>query len=67
VNEWIRASGWFDAVIDFDKAMRDPSHPTRLSPALEIGDHLHPNDAGFEAMANAVDLRLFRDEDNGDD
>lgn len=64
VNEWIRTSGWFDAVIDFDRAVRDPSHPTRMLPAYDSGDHLHPNDAGYQAMANAVDLRLFQ---GGDD
>ncbi len=66
VNEWIRTSGWFDAVIDFDKAVRDPSHPTRILPAYDVGDHLHPNDAGYKAMAEAVDLRLFRDDDHDD-
>ena len=65
VNAWIRTSGWFDAVIDFDKAVRDPSHPSRMLPAYDSGDHLHPNDAGYQAMANAVDLKLFRDA--GDD
>ena len=63
VNDWIRSSGWFDAVIDFDKATRDPSHPTRLLPAYDSGDHLHPNDTGYKAMADAVDLGLFRDDD----
>ncbi len=60
VNAWIRSSGAFDAVIDFDKALRDPAHPGRLLPAYDSGDHLHPNDAGYRAMANAVDLGLFR-------
>jgi len=64
VNAWIRHSGEFDAVIDFDKAARDPAHPTRLLPAYDSGDHLHPNDAGYQAMANAIELRLFR---QGDD
>jgi len=64
VNDWIRTSGWFDAVIDFDQATRDPSHPTRLLPAYDSGDHLHPNDIGYQAMAAAVDLRLFRDDDD---
>jgi lysophospholipase L1-like esterase len=59
VNAWIRTSGAYDAVIDFDKAVRDPSHPTRISPAYDSGDHLHPNDAGYMAMANAIDLSLF--------
>jgi lysophospholipase L1-like esterase len=62
VNEWIRTSGAYDAVIDFEAAVRDPSHPTRMLPAYDSGDHLHPNDAGYQAMANAIDLSLFRDE-----
>ena len=60
VNQWIRTGGEYDAVIDFDKAMRDASHPTRLLPAYDSGDHAHPNDAGYEAMANAIDLKLFK-------
>jgi lysophospholipase L1-like esterase len=60
VNHWIRTSGAYDAVIDFDRATRDPAHPSRLLPAYDSGDHLHPNDAGYEAMARAVDLSLFR-------
>jgi len=59
LNQFIRASGQFDGVIDFDAVMRDPSHPTRMQPAFDSGDHLHPNDAGYAAMGNAVDLRLF--------
>lgn len=59
VNTWIRTSGAFDAVIDFDRAVRDPSHPTRMRPAFDSGDHLHPNDTGYQAMANAIDLHLF--------
>jgi lysophospholipase L1-like esterase len=55
VNAWIRTSGAFDGVIDFDKATRDPADPTRLLPAYDA-DHLHPNDAGYQAMANAVNL-----------
>lgn len=60
VNHWIRTSGEYDAVIDFDAAVRDPAHPTRILPAYDCGDHLHPNDAGYQAMANAIDLHLFR-------
>jgi lysophospholipase L1-like esterase len=59
LNDWIRASGAFDGVIDFDAAVRDPDDPQRLLPDFDSGDHLHPNDAGYEAMANAVDLSLF--------
>jgi lysophospholipase L1-like esterase len=61
VNHWIRTSRAYDAVIDFDAAVRDPAHPTRMLPAYDSGDHLHPNDAGYQAMADAVSLRLFRD------
>jgi lysophospholipase L1-like esterase len=56
VNRWIRESGEFDAVVDFDAALRDPAHPQRLLPAYDSGDHLHPGDAGNRAMADAVDL-----------
>jgi lysophospholipase L1-like esterase len=59
VNSWIRTSGAFDGVVDFDRATRDPANPLRLLPAYDSGDHLHPNDAGYAAMANAVDLRLL--------
>jgi lysophospholipase L1-like esterase len=59
VNAWIRHSSMFDAVIDFDKVTRDPAHPDRFLPAYDSGDHLHPSDAGYQAMANAIDLRLF--------
>ena len=60
VNQWIRTSNEFDAVIDFDAVVRDPAQPTRLAPAFDSGDHLHPNDAGYTAMASSIDLRLFR-------
>lgn len=59
LNQFIRTSGRFDAVIDFDAVMRDPAHPTRMRAEFDSGDHLHPNDAGYAAMGNAVDLRLF--------
>jgi lysophospholipase L1-like esterase len=59
VNEWIRNGGAFDAVIDFDLAIRDPGHPTRMLPAYDCGDHLHPGDAGYLAMGDYVDLKLF--------
>jgi lysophospholipase L1-like esterase len=59
VNQWIRTSGAFDGVIDFDKAVRDPAHPTRMLAAYDGGDHLHPSDAGMQAMANAIPLELF--------
>ena len=60
VNEWIRTSGAYDAVLDFDAIVRDPAHPARLLPAYDGGDHLHLNDAGFQAMAEAIDLALFQ-------
>lgn len=60
LNAWIRTPGNFDAVIDFDAAMRDPDRPDRLKPGLDSGDHLHPSLAGYRAMAEAVPLALFR-------
>lgn len=60
VNRWIRTSGAYDGVIDFDAALRDPAAPERIRPEFDSGDHLHPNDAGAAALANAVPLRLFR-------
>jgi lysophospholipase L1-like esterase len=60
VNHWIRTGGEYDGVIDFDRAVRDPAQPDRLRPAYDSGVHLHPNDAGMAAMAEAVPLRLFR-------
>ena len=59
INEWIRADGHFDGVIDFDKVTRDPQHPGRLLPVYDCGDHLHPNPAGYRAMGEAVPLKLF--------
>jgi lysophospholipase L1-like esterase len=61
VNQWIRTSKAYDAVIDFDKAIRDPNKPARILPAYDSGDNLHPNDAGYKAMADAIDLSLFKD------
>jgi lysophospholipase L1-like esterase len=60
VNQWIRTSGNFDAVIDFDAAMRNPQSPSQLLPAADSGDHLHPNEAGYQIMAGAIDLKLFK-------
>jgi len=60
VNQWIRSSESFDAVIDFDQAVRDPDHPARLHPQYDSGDHLHPNDAGYHAMGSAVELGWFQ-------
>ena len=59
VNRWIRTSGVFDAVIDFDEITRDPADPTRFNPAYDCGDHLHPGDAGYQAMGAGIDLKLF--------
>ncbi len=60
LNTWIRSSGAYDGVIDFDKLTRDPSDTTRFLPAYDSGDHLHPGDAGYKAMGDAIDLALFR-------
>jgi len=59
VNDWMRASGEFDALLDTDAAVRDPAQPTRILPAYDSGDHLHFNDAGYQAIANAVPLAPF--------
>lgn len=59
VNEWIRNGGGFDAVIDFDKVAADPANPKHIKAEFDSGDHLHPNDAGYAAMANSVDLGLL--------
>ncbi|MCC6369322.1 MAG: SGNH/GDSL hydrolase family protein [Bryobacterales bacterium] len=60
VNEWIRTGRAFDGVVDFEKAVRNPKYPDRILPAYDGGDHLHPGDAGYKAMGEAVDLKLFR-------
>ena len=60
VNAFIRTSGEFDAVVDFEAAVSDASIPPRLLPQYDSGDHLHPNDAGYQAMASAVKLRVFK-------
>lgn len=59
VNEWIRSSHTFDGVVDFDKAVRDPENPLHFASQYDSGDHIHPKDAGYQAMANAIDLSLF--------
>lgn len=59
VNQWIRAAGNFDAVIDFDAVVRDPQHPDQLLPAYDCGDHLHPGPAGYKAMGESIPLALF--------
>jgi lysophospholipase L1-like esterase len=60
VNQWILTSAVFDAAIDFDKATRDPADPLTFAPQYDSGDHLHPKDAGYAAMADSIDLSLFR-------
>jgi lysophospholipase L1-like esterase len=59
VNDWIRNSGTFDGVIDFDKITRDPQNPKAFNPLYDSGDHLHPSDAGYKAMGEGIDLTLF--------
>jgi len=59
INQWIRTSGAFDGVIDFDAAARDPANPKHIRAEFDVGDHLHPNDTGYKAMADAVDLGLL--------
>jgi lysophospholipase L1-like esterase len=61
VNVWIRSPGNYDAVIDFDRVLRDPSQPARMIPALDSGDHAHPSDAGYKALADSINLSLFSD------
>jgi lysophospholipase L1-like esterase len=65
LNTWIRTSGEYDGVIDFDRVLADPSSPgkSKILALYDSGDHAHPNDAGYAALANAIDLSLFR---NGD-
>ena len=60
-NRYVRSSRTVDGVIDFDGPTRDPSHPEALLPAYDSGDHLHPNDAGYRAMADAINLKLFHE------
>jgi lysophospholipase L1-like esterase len=59
LNHWIRTSGAFDGVVDFDAVARDPANPKHIKAEFDCGDHLHPNDAGYQAMANAVDLKML--------
>ncbi|MGW0288456.1 GDSL-type esterase/lipase family protein [Streptomyces tuirus] len=60
VNAWIRDGEVFDGVLDFDAVVRDPGRPSRMMPAYDSGDHLHPGDTGLAALADSVDLRLLR-------
>lgn len=59
VNQWIRSSGVFDHVVDFENVVRDAANPKQIRPEFNIRDHLHPNDAGYKAMADAIDLSMF--------
>jgi lysophospholipase L1-like esterase len=60
VNRWIRTSGAFDAVFDFDAAVRDPNHPARFREGYHSGDHLHPSAIGYQAIAESIDLTRFQ-------
>jgi lysophospholipase L1-like esterase len=60
INTWLRTTTAFDGIIDFDQLLRDPADPTRLSPKFAFTDHLHPNDAGLQAMGEAINLQLFQ-------
>ena len=60
INKWIRTSGAFDGVFDFDEAVRDPNHPSQFREGYHSGDHLHPSATGYKAMADAVDLNILR-------
>jgi len=59
VNEWIRSSNRFDAVIDFDTTMQNPEDPLTIQPAAHSGDFLHPNESGYKMMGEVIDLKLF--------
>jgi lysophospholipase L1-like esterase len=60
INAWIRTSGAFDGLIDFDRIVADPAHPSAMAAAYDSGDHLHPNDEGYKAMGESIDLKLFQ-------
>jgi hypothetical protein len=59
VNDWIRGRGRFEGVFDFDRALADPHDPQIINPIYDGGDHLHPNDAGYQAMADTINLTLL--------
>jgi lysophospholipase L1-like esterase len=59
VNKWIRSTDAFDVIIDFDEALRDPEHPARVRQEYDSGDHIHPNAAGYQAMADLIPLNLL--------
>jgi lysophospholipase L1-like esterase len=60
LNAWIKTGGAFDGVVDFAPSVADKSDPTTFDPGFNLNDWLHPNDAGYQAMANAIDLSLFK-------
>lgn len=60
INNWIRTGGAFDGIIDFDRVIADPDRPSAIAAPYDSGDHLHPNDAGYRAMGESVDLKLFQ-------
>jgi lysophospholipase L1-like esterase len=60
LNNWIRTGGAFDGVVDFATATADPANPLAFRAEYNIRDKLHPNDAGYQAMADAIDLNLFK-------
>ena len=59
INHWIKTTNQLDGFIDFDKATQDPANPEAFAPANDSGDHLHPSDAGYKAMGDSIDLKLF--------
>jgi lysophospholipase L1-like esterase len=60
INDWIRTRGAFDGVIDFERIIADPTHPSAIAAVYDSGDHIHPNDAGYKAMGESIDLKLFQ-------
>jgi len=59
LNRWIRTTNEFDGIVDFDKVIRDPADPTAFLSGYDAGDHVHPSDAGYRAMGDAIDLKFF--------
>jgi lysophospholipase L1-like esterase len=59
INHWIRTTNQLDGFVDFDKVIQNPANPAVFLPAYDSGDHLHPNDAGYKAMADSIDLKFF--------
>ena len=60
VNNWIKTSGAFDGIIDFERVIADPARPAAMAASYDSGDHLHPNDVGYRAMGEYIDLKLFQ-------